>query len=333
MSCHVNSKSNPKSNRRQGPRSGRDAGSAPEVRFVQVSRDRDGQRIDNFLSARLKGVPRPAIYRLIRTGQVRINGGRCKPHTKLAVGDSVRIPPVRESGSGPVPVSPEVQSQVEAAVLFENADYLVVDKPSGMAVHGGSGLPWGLIDAVRQSRPGAFVELAHRLDRETSGCLALALNGQALRHLSEAFRDGRVVKKYLCLLDGRLPEDRLDVDAPIGDAPGEGDFGMRVDAGGKAAQTRFTALERFGDATYAEAELFTGRTHQVRVHAAHLGMPLAGDKRYAETASVTRWSDRGLRRLFLHAHHLQFVDASGEEVLVNAPLPEALKAVLERLGT
>jgi 23S rRNA pseudouridine955/2504/2580 synthase len=319
MSCPVNPKSNPKSNSR------------PEVRLVDVTEDRDGQRLDNFLTARLKGVPKSAIYRMIRTGQVRVNGGRCKPDRRLAAGDAVRIPPVRTAGGGPARVAGEVLAQVRAAIVYEDADYLVFDKPSGMAVHAGSGLSWGLVDAVRQDRPDAFVELGHRLDRETSGCLVLALNGAALRHLSAEFRAGQVQKRYLCLLDGVLSEPVVTVDAAIGPAATEGERGMRVETGGKEARTRFTCLQHFTDCTYAEVELFTGRTHQIRVHAAHLGLPLAGDERYAGRASLAKWRSRGLRRLFLHAHHLEFHGASGETVSVSAPLPEALRAVLRAL--
>lgn len=315
MSCHVNSKSNRK----------------PEVRLVTVSEDRDGQRIDNFLAAHLKGVPRAAVYRLIRTGQVRINGGRCKPDRRLANGDVVRIPPARSAGGEAASVSPEVLQQVRAAILFENQDFLVIDKPSGMAVHGGSGLSWGLIDAVRQSRSGAFAELAHRLDRETSGCLVVALNGRALRHLSGEFRAGRVHKRYLCVLDGLLPEAVVTVDAPIGRIDGEDEEGVQVGSHGKPAQTRFTALQRFRDCTYAEAELFTGRMHQIRVHAAHLGMPLAGDQRYGAAAARRKWSGRGLRRLFLHAHRLEFQDGAGETLAFSAPLPAPLRDLLGKL--
>ena len=315
MSCPVNSKSNRK----------------PEARLVTVTGDHDGQRLDNFLATQLKGVPRSAVYRLIRTGQVRVNGGRCKPDRRLAAGDAVRVPPARAAGGEAVAVKAEVLQQVRDATLFENDDFLVVNKPSGMAVHGGSGLSWGLIDAVRQARPGAFAELAHRLDRETSGCIVLALNGRALRHLSSEFRSGRVVKRYLCLLDGLLPQPVVTVDAPIGRAAGPDAEEEPGTGDAREARTRFTALQRFRDCTYAEAELFTGRTHQIRVHAAHLGMPLAGDTRYADRAAARKWAARGLRRLFLHAHRLEFCDAAGDALAFSAPLPAALHAVLDGL--
>ncbi|MEJ8568285.1 RluA family pseudouridine synthase [Elongatibacter sediminis] len=303
---------------------------------MKVDANRDGQRLDNFLLGQLKGVPKSAVYRLIRTGQVRVDGGRSKPTRKLSAGQTVRIPPVRTAGSsGPAPVSQAVLDQVRAAIVFENADYLVVDKPAGMAVHAGSGLAWGLIDAVRRLRGDGFVELAHRIDRETSGCVVLALNGRALRHLSDAFREGRVIKRYLCLLDGRLLDPVVTLNAPIGRAetgPGEGGVPkMAVIESGKRAKTRFTELERYRYCTYVEAELFTGRTHQIRVHAAHLDAPLAGDPRYGDPLALERWANRGLRRLFLHAHRLEFEDEHGEGIAVSAPLPPELRAVLARL--
>ncbi len=313
MSCHLKSESIKKC----------------AVRRVEVSPDRDGQRIDNFLSTQLKGVPKPAIYRMIRTGQVRINGKRCKPERKLAAGDEVRIPPARTLDSGPFTVSAAVINQVQAAILYEDANYLVIDKPSGMAVHSGSHLPWGLIDAVRQARPGEYVELAHRIDRETSGCVALARTGHALAHLAAQFRNGTVVKRYLCLLDGRMKETRLAVDAPLLKVRQGDEHMMETDEEGKQALTHFRLLQAFADCSYAEAELFTGRTHQIRVHAAHIGLPLAGDDRYGSAAALKKWKARGLKRLFLHAHHLSFESLSGAAIDCNSLLPDSLRRVLD----
>jgi 23S rRNA pseudouridine955/2504/2580 synthase len=301
------------------------------VQLVKVSADREGQRLDNFLSARLKGLPRSAVYRLIRTGQVRINGGRCKPSTRLCKNDEVRIPPawIREKGN--IVVSEKVCSQIRDAVLFENNDLLVLNKPSGMAVHAGSGLPWGLIDVVRQLHPGEYCELAHRLDRETSGCLLLARNGKTLKHLTGLFRDGRVQKFYLCLLDGEMKEPVIEVDAPLKKVQAGAERQMEVNAEGKPALTRFMRLHAYAGCTYAEAELLTGRTHQIRVHARHIGMPLAGEARYASKESVKQWKKKGLHRVFLHARSLSFETSAGEEMEFNAPLPDKLKAVLDRL--
>lgn len=301
------------------------------VKRVEVSADHEGQRIDNFLARHLKGVPKAAIYRMIRTGQVRINGKRCKPVNKVSRGDEVRIPPARTNADGTVRVSDAVLEQVHAAILFEDDDYLVINKPSGMAVHAGSNLPWGLIDALRQARPGQYVELAHRLDRETSGCVALAKSGPALRHLSDQFRGNTITKHYLCLMDGRLKEARVEVDAPLRRCPGASEHQMEVHEEGKSAVTRFRLLQAFADCSYVEAELLTGRTHQIRAHAAHLGLPLAGDERYSSKTSLEAWKARGLRRLFLHAHDLRFASISGASLAVNAPLPPPLREVLERL--
>ena len=301
------------------------------VRLVRVDSDRGGQRLDNFLSALLKGVPKAAIYRMIRTGQVRINGGRARPSARLEPGDEVRVPPVQTRERAQVHVSDPVRKQVRAAILHENPDLLVVDKPHGMAVHAGSGLPWGLIDALRQDRPGEFIELVHRLDRETSGCLVLARNGAALNFLAAQFREGRVRKRYLCLMDGVLQQDVIEVDAPLGRGEDEFDGPVAVDPQGKAARTRFRVLQRFRDCSYVEAELFTGRTHQIRAHAKHLGLPLAGDRKYSPRSALKRWKSRGLNRLFLHAHFLGLRSPAGEYLEFSAPLPAPLRALLDQL--
>jgi 23S rRNA pseudouridine955/2504/2580 synthase len=303
------------------------------VRHVQVSADRDGQRLDNFLSAQLKGVPRSAVYRMIRTGQVRINGSRCKPSSRLKTGNTVRIPPARVREDSQVVISERVLRQVRAAVLFETPDLLVINKPSGMAVHSGSGLPWGLIDVVRQDRPGEYFELAHRIDRETSGCLVLARNGSSLNHLTGLFKAGDVQKHYLCLLDGKMKEAVIEVDAPLKKVQLGAERRVAVCADGKPARTRFRLLQAYADCSYAEAELLTGRTHQIRVHARHIGLPLAGDDKYANRESTKKWRARELQRVFLHAQRLGFVGLSGEELAFNASLPAALKTVLDGLET
>jgi 23S rRNA pseudouridine955/2504/2580 synthase len=298
---------------------------------VQVSADRDGQRLDNFLSARLKGLPRSALYRIIRTGQVRINGGRCKPATRLREGDEVRIPPARTQERGSVFISDRVCRQLRDAALFENSDLLVLNKPSGMAVHAGSGLPWGVIDVVRQNHPGEFIELAHRLDRETSGCLVLARNGATLNHLTRLFREGRVQKFYLCLINGDMTEPVIECEAALKKVQSGAERQVEVNLEGKPAFTRFRRLQAYAGSTYAEAELLTGRTHQIRVHACHLGWPLAGDSKYATKESVKRWKAKGLHRIFLHAQRVAFEAASGEQMEFSAPLPDDLRAVLDGL--
>ncbi|MDH3940148.1 MAG: RluA family pseudouridine synthase [Xanthomonadales bacterium] len=303
------------------------------VHAVTVDRNRTGQRLDNFLLNQLKGVPKSAIYRMIRTGQVRINGKRCKAASRLDAGDQVRIPPAHTRQAGEAFISESVSEQVEEAILHEDADFLVINKPSGMAVHSGSGLPWGLIDVLRNKRPGEYLELVHRLDRETSGCLVLARNGSALNWLATQFREGKVEKRYLCLLNGRMPEPVIEVDAPLKKIQGERQGVVEVCADGKPALSRFRLLQAYRDASYVEVELFTGRTHQIRAHAKHLGMALAGDGRYADKESVRTWKKRGLKRVFLHAHRLGFTMPTGISHVFDAPLPLNLRKILDEQET
>ena len=303
------------------------------VRLVEVSTDRDGQRLDNFLVAQLKGLPRTAIYRMIRTGQVRINGKRCKPSSRLHCGDTVRIPPARVRADGQVIISEKVCQQIQQAEIYKNRDLLVINKPSGMAVHSGSGLPWGLIDVLRQNYPNEYLELAHRLDRETSGCLVLARNGAALSHITGLFRDGEIRKHYLCLLDGPMKESLIEIDAPLIKVGGDKESRVVVSQAGKSALTRFRLLQAYRDCSYAQAELLTGRTHQIRVHAQHMGTPLAGDPKYSDRQAQDKWKLRGLNRLFLHAQHLSFRSVNGEEMIFDAPLPPPLTAVMDGLAS
>jgi 23S rRNA pseudouridine955/2504/2580 synthase len=301
------------------------------VQRVRVDADRAGQRLDNFLSARLKGVPKSAVYRMIRTGQVRINGGRCKAATRLEQGDEVRIPPAHTRDKGDIVVSDRVIRQIEESIIYQSKDLLVINKPSGMAVHSGSGLPWGLIDVVRQDRPGEFIELVHRLDRDTSGCLVLARNGAALSHLTAQFRDTLVQKRYLCLMNGQMRDAIIEVDAPLLKVQSGKQGLVEVSEQGKAALTRFHLLQAYRESSYAEAELFTGRTHQIRAHAKHIGLPLAGDDRYSGRESLKKWKKRGLGRIFLHAHRLGLNAPSGESMTFDAPLPAPLREVLDSL--
>ncbi len=262
----------------------RDPASAPRVETVEVPEDRDGQRIDNFLTARLKGVPKSLVYRLLRTGQVRVNGKRAKPDHRLAAGDAVRIPPVR-TAERPDPGTPPAgqTARVEAAILSEDREFLVIDKPAGVASHGGSGISFGAIELLRAARPRDSLELAHRLDRDTSGVLVLAKKRSALTALQAEIREGRVEKRYLALLEGKLPQQRMNVDAPLRKFVLQGGERMvRVDEEGKASRSRFAEVERFSNATLAEIAIETGRTHQIRVHAAHIGHPVAGDEKYGD---------------------------------------------------
>ncbi len=301
------------------------------VRHVEVSRDRDGQRLDNFLMARLKGVPRSVIYRIIRTGQVRVNGGRAKPASRLQAGDMVRVPPASSRPPGSVAISADVLQLLNRSICFEDGSIMVIDKPAGMAVHGGSGLAWGVIDVVRKLRPAAHVDLVHRLDRETSGCLLLALDGDALRDLNQQLGNNELDKRYLCLLDGQLSKTVIEVQEPIGKCDRSGEHFMRVDPHGKPAHTTFRLLHNYGSCSFAEAQLHSGRTHQIRVHAAHLGMALVGDKKYAPAARQKYWRSRGVKRLFLHAQQLQFRTSNGTGQRVNCPLPDDLKNFIDGL--
>lgn len=293
------------------------------VRHVCVPADRSGQRLDNFLLAHLAGVPRSVIYRLVRTGQVRVNGGRAKPMKKLAAGDEVRIPPVSIEPTQPRKVPAEWVARIQQRVIELNQDYLIIDKPDGLAMHGGSGLSWGLMDVAGQIDP--EWRPVHRLDRPTSGLLMMARSHQALVALQRELVARRVEKRYLALLHGRLDEDRVTVNAPLKKIrDGSGQHRVIVADDGQAAVTHFRVLERLPRYTYVEAEIETGRTHQIRAHAASLGHPLAGDERYAE-----RDPPAGLKRLFLHAHFLRL--QWPEERVFSSPLPAELAEVLDAL--
>ena len=308
------------------------AKSIPGVRKVNVSAEEAGQRIDNFLARHLKGVPKSHIYRILRRGEVRVNSGRIRAQYKVCAGDTVRIPPVRVATPAAGKVKP--MRSLEDRILFENSRCLVINKPSGIAVHGGSGLSYGVIEAFRAGRPQApFLELAHRLDRETSGCLVLAKRRSFLRAFQEQLRQGEVVKHYLALVAGAWQGGRQTVKAPLRkNLLRGGERMVSVDESGKPAISVFKPLTCFNTATLVEVELKTGRTHQIRVHAAHIGHPLAGDEKYGDPEFNLSMKPLGLRRLLLHAHYLEFADTpEGEKITVSAPLDDELKAVIDRL--
>ncbi|MCU7921975.1 MAG: 23S rRNA pseudouridine(955/2504/2580) synthase RluC [Candidatus Thiodiazotropha sp. (ex Dulcina madagascariensis)] len=308
---------------------------SPTVRFVEVAQEFAGQRIDNFLLRRLKGVPKSYIYRILRKGEVRVNKGRVKAVYKLQAGDSIRIPPVRMEQRESAPrLSEQLRASLEKAVIYEDERLLVLNKPSGMAVHGGSGVSVGIIEALRESRPEQRqLELVHRLDRDTSGCLMISKRRSALRRLHELMRENRVDKRYLALLAGRWRKGVQTVDMPLRKNTLQGgERVVRVDAEGKPAKTRFKRLQRYKEATLVEAELITGRTHQIRVHSAWLGTPVLGDGKYGDDEANRRMREIGLRRLFLHAHRLSFPWTDEKrDLIVEAPLPEALESLLDRL--
>lgn len=301
------------------------------VTHVSVSADQAGQRVDNFLLARFRGLPRSRVYRLLRRGEVRVNGGRIGPDHRLEAGDRVRLPPVDLPPPRPAEPAPARQlDALEARILYEDERLLVLDKPSGLACHGGSGIRYGAIEALRQRRPNQpFLELVHRLDRDTSGCLLIAKRRSTLRALHEQLRNGTVKKRYLALLIGHLGSRRQRVDAPLARYERGGERLVRVDAAGKPAATVFHVRERFAQATLVDAELLSGRTHQIRVHAAHLGCPLAGDAKYGDRQAETGLGDIGLSRLFLHASQLEIAPLDGVGThRFSAPLPPALESVL-----
>jgi 23S rRNA pseudouridine955/2504/2580 synthase len=311
----------------------RDPASAPRAQTVEVPEDRDGQRIDNFLVTRLKGVPKSLLYRLLRTGQVRVNGKRAKPDLRLAAGDTVRIPPVRTAERTDPGTPPSGRTaQIEAAILSEDRDFLVIDKPPGIASHGGSGVSFGAIELLRAARPRDALELVHRLDRDTSGVLVLAKKRSALTALQAEIREGRVEKRYLALLAGALPQQNLIVDAPLRKFALQGGERMvRIDEDGKPSRSRFSEVERYPSATLAEIAIETGRTHQIRVHAAHIGHPVAGDEKYGDREFNRSMREAGLKRLFLHAARFEF--SLGERSFgFSAPLPDELKNVLDALS-
>ncbi|MCU7905424.1 MAG: 23S rRNA pseudouridine(955/2504/2580) synthase RluC [Candidatus Thiodiazotropha sp. (ex Epidulcina cf. delphinae)] len=308
---------------------------SPSVRFIGVTEEFAGQRIDNFLLRQLKGVPKSHIYRILRKGEVRVNKGRIKADYKLQAGDSIRIPPVRTGPQESAPrLSEQLRSSLEKAVVYEDERLLVLNKPSGMAVHGGSGVSVGIIEALRELRPEQRqLELVHRLDRDTSGCLMISKRRSSLRRLHELMRENRVDKRYLALLAGCWRKGVQMVDMPLRKNTLQGgERVVRVDAEGKPAQTRFKRLQRFKEATLVEAKLITGRTHQIRVHSAWLGTPVLGDGKYGDDDANRRMREIGLRRLFLHAHRLSFRwPGEKRDLIVEAPLPKALEKLLDKL--
>ena len=299
------------------------------VRKVRISDDHAGQRIDNFLRRELPGVPKGRLYRLLRRGEVRVNGGRVRAEYKLAEGDEVRIPPVRIASGDPPPPA-RLSADIVDHILFEDKKLLVVDKPTGVAVHGGSGISHGVIELLRHARPELRdLSLVHRLDRETSGCLVLAKRRSALRKLHEKFREGVVEKNYLALAvgDWQLGEQTIDAPLLVTHRKG-GERHVIVDDTGKAAQTRVRLSRRYGDYSLVQCSPLTGRTHQIRVHLAAAGFPIAGDERYGDPAANEQAAKLGLPRLFLHAQSIAFPDDSGNELHFTAPLAADLERFL-----
>ena len=301
---------------------------------VIVDESASGQRIDNFLITYLKGVPRTRIYRLLRRGEVRVNRGRVRQHYRLAVGDVIRIPPVRAGEVRPAKTPSEARRRdIDRAILHEDDRLIVLNKPAGWAVHGGSGLDFGVIECLRAARPHARgMELVHRLDRDTSGCLLIAKRRSVLLSLHEALRTERVRKRYLALVEGGFGQRRRRCDAPLlREQRASGERIVRVRADGKRSVTDFVPIETGNVASLVMAQPRTGRTHQIRVHAAELHSPLAGDEKYGDRAFNRLMRSHGLRRLFLHALSIA-LPCGNEWIEFEAPLGPELAAVLASLG-
>ena len=305
---------------------------SPQVQWLEISEESEGQRLDNFLLSRLKGVPKSRIYRIIRKGEVRVNKGRCEAKQRLALGDVVRIPPVRMAQKEAQHfISSVLIKKLNDSILFEDDYLLILNKPAGFAVHGGSGVNSGIIEALRQMRPEAkFLELVHRLDKDTSGCLVIAKKRKSLVYLHELFRSDQVHKKYLAILAGQWQRKKLWVDQPLQKNIKKGGERMVViSQSGKASETFFRRIQKFGQATLVEASPKTGRTHQIRVHAAWLGHPIIGDQRYGLSEENNYFKSKGHKRLFLHAEMLEMAHPeTGKKLTIVAPLPSAFSDLL-----
>ena len=307
-----------------------------EVQHFEVSPEEAGQRLDNYVHRRLAGVPRSRIYRVIRKGEVRVNGRRASPELRLQPNDRIRIPPVRvlPAGESARPGA-RLLEQMARAIVYEDERLLVLDKPAGLAVHGGSGVSLGVIEALRALRPRETLELVHRLDRDTSGCLLVARHTGTLRTLHALMREGGVEKRYLALVKGRWELGAKRIDVPLRtDTRVGGERTVRPGASGKPSLSEFRPVEFFGSAaTLMEVTLRTGRTHQIRVHAQHTGHAVAGDEKYGDEGFNSELRERGLARMFLHAHTLSFTWPQGADFSINTPLPAELAAVLETLAS
>ena len=310
------------------------------VSQATITEDEQGQRLDNYLLRICKGVPKSHVYRIVRSGEIRVNSKRVDVSYRLQLGDVLRIPPIRIAQREQEIVA-GAEIKVDLPIIFEDEAMLVVDKPSGIAVHGGSGVSFGVIEALRRQRPQArFLELAHRLDRETSGILLVGKKRSALNALHDMFREGGLGeggrgadKRYLVLVKGRWMDPLRNVKLPLFKyLLDSGERRVRVAENGKASHTIFRLKARWENFTLLEAELKTGRTHQIRVHLAHLGFPIAGDEKYGDFSLNRELPKAGLKRMFLHAWQMKFPHpVSGDPLHLEAPLPEALDSFLKKL--
>jgi 23S rRNA pseudouridine955/2504/2580 synthase len=307
-----------------------------EVQHFEVGLQEAGQRLDNYVQKRLGGVPRSRVYRVIRKGEVRVNGRRAGPETRLQLNDRIRIPPVRvlppaQSGRP----SAQLCESIGKAIIYQDEKLLVLDKPAGVAVHGGSGVSFGVIEALRALRPDESLELVHRLDRDTSGCLLIARKAATLRSLHALLRTDGFEKRYLALVRGKWELGAKRIDVPLRtDTRVGGERTVRAGPSGKPSVSEFRPVQFFGrTGTLVEVTLRTGRTHQIRVHAQHAGHPVAGDEKYGDAAFNDELRALGLGRMFLHAHSVSFTWPQGGEFSVNSPLPPQLAALLDELAS
>jgi 23S rRNA pseudouridine955/2504/2580 synthase len=307
-----------------------------EVQHFEVSLQEAGQRLDNYVQKRLGGVPRSRVYRVIRKGEVRVNGRRAGPETRLQLNDRIRIPPVRvlppaQSGRP----SAQLCESIGKAIIYQDEKLLVLDKPAGVAVHGGSGVSFGVIEVLRALRPDESLELVHRLDRDTSGCLLIAREAATLRSLHALLRTDGFEKRYLALVRGKWELGAKRIDVPLRtDTRVGGERTVRAGPSGKPSVSEFRPVQFFGrTGTLVEVTLRTGRTHQIRVHAQHAGHPVAGDEKYGDAAFNDELRALGLGRMFLHAHSVSFTWPQGGEFSVNSPLPPQLAALLDELAS
>lgn len=298
-----------------------------------IGDDHDGQRIDNYLIYKLKNVPKSKVYQLIRTGQVRVNAKRAKPHLKLKFGDKVRIPPIFQAESDAKPVNHKALEIISQRILYEDDELIVLNKPSGMAVHGGSGLDFGIIETMRARTDCKFLELVHRLDKETSGCLLIAKSRKMLTQLHAMLREGSMKKVYHALVAGDWQGPNKVVMPLTKFHLKSGERMVKADIDGKQAITKFKSLQRFEDCTLVEASPVTGRTHQIRVHAAFAGHAIAGDPKYSSKADQSHFKDKGVDRLFLHAYSITIPFTDKQPLTIVCELDDNLSHVLQQLNT
>lgn len=304
--------------------------SKAQVRLVEVTEAHEGQRLDNFLIRLCKGVPKSHLYKAVRGGQVRVNRGRCQVDYRLQLGDVVRVPPIRVAASTSIPAPAKTFE-----IVYQDDAILVINKPAGVAVHGGSGVSHGVIESLRAANPEfKFLELVHRLDRDTSGLLMLAKRRNALVKLHAMMREGAVSKHYLALVQGRAANDRQHIKEPLTKwLTASGERRVRVDPDGQSAHTIATCVQRLASYTLLDCELRTGRTHQIRVHLAWLGHPILGDTKYGDDAQQAAWRSLGVKRMYLHAWRLAFEHPlTGQRLSLEAPMPLAYEQMIESLS-